>query len=323
MGCCLSTAAAGKSSALGDQKHRHSLVGNEESRSGAARESGGPPPVDVETVKEVLSETPKPKPKPLPQSSPPPLFKHEPVLDRDQEKRAASDEEELPVFVSLKTKLDPEKIEQKIPICNNNGGGGGEISEVSEICSLSESMSATTVTRDDDEEVHQRLVNRSPMKLRQNRDSSTGQRRDRVVGKSPTRRTESSPGRRYGPNGAGSMRLVQSREPGPGQQPMSRRGPRTESNRRDPGDSSGRRSRSPATRITDGGGVNRANAGRSPSARRSGKYPTRTAIGPIDSSSSGPTRRVVEEPNKEEGTWPTTNESLDNPHVSLECFIFL
>ncbi|XP_009339714.2 serine/arginine repetitive matrix protein 1-like [Pyrus x bretschneideri] len=322
MGCCLSTAAAGKSSALGPQKHRHSLVGSEELRSGAVRESRAPPPVDEETVKEVLSETPKPKTKPPPQSSPPPLFEHEPVLDRDQEKRAASDEEELPVFVSLKTKLDPEKIEQKIPISNNNGGGGGEISEVSEICSLSESMSATTVTRDDDEEVHQRLVNRSPMKLRQNRDSSMGQRRDRVVGKSPTRRTESSPGRRYGPNGAGSVRLVQSREPGPGQQPMSRRGPRTESNRCDPGESSGRRSRSPAMRITDGGGVNRTNAGRSPSPRRSGKYPTRTAIGPIESSSSGPTRRVAEEPNKE-GTWPTTNESLDNPHVSLECFIFL
>ncbi|KAB2614299.1 serine/arginine repetitive matrix protein 1-like [Pyrus ussuriensis x Pyrus communis] len=319
MGCCLSTTDAGKSSAFDPQKHRHSLAGTEESRSDAAPESRAPPPIDEETVKEVLSETPKPKHSP--QSSPPPLFKHEPVLDRDQGKIAASEEEELPVFVSLKTKIDPERIEQKVPICNNNDGG--EVSELSEICSLSESMSGTTVTRDDDEEVHQRFVNRSPVKLRQNRDSSMGQRRDRVVGKSPSRITESSPGRRYGPNGAGSVRLVRSREPSPSQQPMSRRGSRPESNRREPGESSGRRSRSPATRVTDGGGVNRANVGRSPSARKSGKYPGLTTIGPIESSSSsfGPIRRVAEEP-KNGGNWPA-NESLDNPHVSLECFIFL
>ncbi|KAM1033293.1 hypothetical protein TB2_036295 [Malus domestica] len=318
MGCCLSTTDAGKSSAFGPPKHRHSLAGTAESRSDAARESRAPPPIDEETVKEVLSETPKPKhPQ---QSSPPPLFKHEPVQDRDQGKKAASEEEELPVFVSLKTKIDPEKIEQKVPICNNNDGGG-EASELSEICSLSESMSGTTVTRDDDEEVHQRFVNRSPVKFGQNRDSSMGQRRDQVVGKSPSRITASSPGRRYGPNGAGSVRLVQSREPSPSKQPMSRRGSRPESNRREPGESSGRRSRSPATRITDGGGVNRANVGRSPSARKSGKYPGRTTIGPIESSSSCPIRRVAEEPINE-GNWPA-NESLDNPHVSLECFIFL
>ncbi|XP_021830777.1 pinin-like [Prunus avium] len=324
MGCCMSTTTTEKSPALGPQKLQHSLVGTQGPRSDDAHDSRAPPPVDEETVKEVLSETPRPKPTP---SSPPPpplmpftkLQEHEPV-DQDQEKRAQE-----PVFEKKIKQEDPEKIEEKIPIYNNNG----EISEVSEICSLSESMSTTTITRDDDEEVHQR-VNRSPMRIPKNRDP-VGQRRDRVVGKSPTRRTESSPGRKYGPNGNngnGSVRLVQSREPGPGQQPLSRRGSaelnrrgsRAESNRRDPGESSGRRSRSPATRVTDGGGANRANVGRSPSARRSGRYPGRTTVGPVES--SGSTRRVAEEPMMEEGKWPA-NESIDNPLVSLECFIFL
>lgn len=312
----MSTTTAEKSSALGPQKLQHSLVGTQGPRSDDAHDSRAPPPVDEETVKEVLSETPRPKP--TPSSPPPPLMpftklqEHEPE-DQDQEKRAQE-----PVFEKKIKQEDPEKIEEKIPIYNNNNG---EISEVSEICSLSESMSTTTITRDDDEEVHQR-VNRSPMRIPKNRDP-IGQRRDRVVGKSPTRRTESSPGRKYGPNGnngAGSVRLVQSREPGPGQQPLSRRGSRAESNRRDPGESSGRRSRSPATRVTDGGGANRANVGRSPSARRSGRYPGRTAVGQVES--SGSTRRVAEEPMMEEGKWPA-NESIDNPLVSLECFIFL
>lgn len=268
-------------------------------------------------MKEVLSETPRPK---LVE----PVFEEkldrieqqkraqEPVfevkLDRIEEQRRAQEA----VFEEKLKLQEVEQWEKSIPICSN---GGGEISEASEICSLSESVSATTVTRDEDEEVYQRVVNNnrgSPMKLPKNPRDGFGPRREqRVVGKSPTRRTtESSPGRRYGPNGS-----VRSGQQHP--QPMGSRrgGSRAESNRRDPGESSGRRSRSPATRITDGGGVNRSNVGRSPSARRSGRYPGRT---PVESS----TRRIAEEPKMEEGKWPA-NESLDNPLVSLECFIFL
>lgn len=266
-------------------------------------------------MKEVLSETPRPK---LVE----PVFEEklerieieeqkraqEPVfevkLDRTEEQRRAQEA----VFEEKLKLQEVEQWEKRIPICSN---GGGEISEASEICSLSESVSATTVTRDEDEEVYQRVNNNrgSPMKLPKNPRDGFGPRREqRVVGKSPTRRTtESSPGRRYGPNGS-----VRSGQQHP--QPMGSRrgGSRAESNRRDPGESSGRRSRSPATRITDGGGVNRSNVGRSPSARR---YPGRT---PVESS----TRRIAEEPKMEEGKWPA-NESLDNPLVSLECFIFL
>ncbi|KAK9936308.1 hypothetical protein M0R45_013156 [Rubus argutus] len=295
MGCCLSSTANDKSSASDPPKCQH-FQRSDESRA--------PPPVDEETVKEVLSETPRPK---LVE----PVFEEK--LERIEEPKRAQE----PVFEEKLKLEEVEQWEKSIPICSN---GGGEISEASEICSLSESVSATTVTRDEDEEVYQRVNNNrgSPMKLPNNQRDGFGPRREhRVVGKSPTRRTESSPGRRYGPNG-GSIGSVRSGQQHP--QPMGSRrgGPRAESNRRDPGESSGRRSRSPATRITDGGGVNRSNVGRSPSARRSGRYPGRTPVGPVESS----TRRIAEEPKMEEGKWPA-HESLDNPLVSLECFIFL
>ncbi|XP_050371761.1 uncharacterized protein LOC126789604 [Argentina anserina] len=308
MGCCLSSTATDKSSAPPNPRLHF------QSRSDDSR---APPPVDEEAVKEVLSETPTPKPK-LQQDQQPVLFQvpqqhnktttQEPVfevkLDQIQEQQHKNK-----VFVD--DQEPPQKRDKRIPICP-------EISEdASEICSLqSESVSATTATRDDDEEVQQRVVLNSrvsPRKLHKSPRDGFGP--GRVVGKSPTRRTDSSPGRRYG-NGVGSGRLAQ-----PGQQAVGgrRAGLSGEPNRRDPGESSGRRSRSPATRITENGGINRANVSRSPSANR--RYPGRSPVGPVESSNSS-TRRRVEEPRMEEGKW-AANESLENPLVSLECFIFL
>ncbi|KAF3451537.1 hypothetical protein FNV43_RR07632 [Rhamnella rubrinervis] len=302
MGCCVSTNS--KSSALGPQKYQHSLVGSQRPRSDAIESRAPPPSAEEETVKEVLSETPRPKtPSPLPVQHMP-IFKPEELDYEAEEKRSHK-----PVFYKI-TQDEEEETEKKMPISNTVE----EVSEMSEICSLSESVSTTTITRDDDEEVRQR-VNRSPMKLPKNRSFSgdLGARRDRVVGKSPTRRSDQSPGRRNG-NGVGSVRLVQNREPG---QPMARRALRSEPRRREPGESSARRSRSPAITRTDGVAT-RSAVGRSPSARRSGKSPGRTAAVSTESS-----RRATEE-SSVEGNWPTTtNESLENPLVSLECFIFL
>lgn len=83
-------------------------------------------------------------------------------------------------------------------------------------------------------------------------------------------------------------------------------------------DGSGRRSRSPA---------NRSNVGRSPSGRRTGPSPGRVRMvqGPGREIGS---RKVEEESfgmrgNGNGNEWQGPNESLDNPLVSLECFIFL
>ncbi|POO03645.1 hypothetical protein TorRG33x02_008500 [Trema orientale] len=307
MGCCASTGKT-KFSAPGPQNHQHSTLAGSSlapgSRSVAGDSRAPPPSAEEETVKEVLSETARPKTSPIPK------------LEEETKDEESKIPKPRPVLLPI-IKLHDEKIEKTAPF-NPSTAAAEEISEVSEICSLSESVSAaTTITRDDDEEVGLRVNYRSPMKGTRNRSYSGdlgAAKRERTVGMSPTRRSNQSPGRRNG-NGVGSVRLVQGREPG--QAMMARRGLRTtehlQPQRRDSGEGSARRSRSPATRS---GAV-----GRSPSARRSAKSPGRAASGPID----GSNRRVTEDLGLE-GKWPptsTTDESLENPLVSLECFIFL
>ncbi|XP_059661096.1 uncharacterized protein LOC132307349 [Cornus florida] len=256
MGCCLSTTNKPSSA---PHSHRHS------SRSEKPSRAPPPPPLEEETVKEVLSETPTRKP-------PVPKFE---------------DEDE-------KTTAKHNNVDKNPPLMTTE-----DISEVSEICSFSETVSTTTFTdkrddEDDDGEVRQRVVNRSPAKFR-NR-SFTGDvpaRKERLVGKSPTRKSEASPGR---------VRPVISKD---------RRGLVTKGQRRVSGDNPGRRSRSPATR-TDVGGK-RSGVGEMPSARKS---PDR-----VRSEMSGKIQKVEE--SGREGPTSTTSESLENPLVSLECFIFL
>ncbi|PON71001.1 hypothetical protein PanWU01x14_077110 [Parasponia andersonii] len=303
MGCCASTGKT-KFSAPGPQNHQHSTLTGSSLASGSrsvAGDSRAPPPsVEEESVKEVLSETARPKTGPIPKSE-----------EETEEESKIPKPRPVPFPI---IKLPDEKIEKTAPF-NPSTAAVEEISEVSEICSLSESVSA--ITGDDDEEVGPRVNYRSPMKGPRNRSYSGdlgAAKRERTVGMSPTRRSNQSPGRING-NGVGSVRLVQGREPG--QAMMARRGLRTteqlQQQRRDSGEGSARRSRSPATRS---GAV-----GRSLSARRSAKSPGRAASGPIH----GSTRMGTDDPGLE-GKWPptsTTDESLENPLVSLECFIFL
>ncbi|KAF7803521.1 serine/arginine repetitive matrix protein 1 [Senna tora] len=251
MGCCVSTAGT-PSSASSPHKH-HNIP-----QSAKASENRAPP--EEETVKEVLSETPKWNP-------PTPTI----------------------------AKLEPQKSPRK-----------PHFHKVSEVCSLSESMvSTTTVTdrRDEDDEARQR-VSASPAKMRKNRSFSgdLGCRGDRTV-QSPARRN------------MGSVRLVQSRDQVG--HAIGNRGMRNEPHRRDAGENSGRRSRSPATRTENG--PTRSIVGRSPSARRTNQSPARVRTGTPE---SGHRRKQHA---STEGKWPSsaTNESLENPLVSLECFIFL
>ncbi|KAJ7946928.1 serine/arginine repetitive matrix protein 1-like [Quillaja saponaria] len=285
MGCCVST-NKGPDSASPPEKDQHSLVSVQTPRSSIscvkAAESRAPPLVEEETVKEVLSETHKWKPS---------------ITKLEPEKQAQN-----PVFEKV---IEDIKIQRKLSI-----NKADEISEASEICSLSESLSTTTITdnRDDEEEIRQR-VHRSPVKLPKNRSFSGdfNGKRDRVVGKSPTRRSEQSPGRRN----VGSMRLVQSRDQVG--QTIGCRGLKTDPQRRDPVENYARRSRSPATRTDNG--APRSVIGRSPSARRTNRSPAR-----VRTSTPENGNRKLEQPRMED-KWPS--ESLENPLVSLECFIFL
>ncbi|KAK7327940.1 hypothetical protein VNO77_22033 [Canavalia gladiata] len=232
-----------------------------------ASESRAPPP-EEETVKEVLSETPKWKPNVA-------KFKAEKPISFDTFEGEES------------------KVIEKKPLNNAQ-----EISEASEVCSLSESVSTTTIA---EEETRQR-VNRSPAKVHKNRSFSG----ERTVGKSPARRSEQSPGRRN----VGSVRIVQSREQ------MGNGGTRNQPRRRDAGENSGCRSRSPATR-TDNVAA-RSVVGRSPSSRRTNQSPGR-----VRTVAAGNGGGKMENSSMEDKWASSVNESLENPLVSLECFIFL
>ncbi|KAM7500822.1 hypothetical protein LguiA_025236 [Lonicera macranthoides] len=248
-----------------------------------------PPPhplplIEEETVKEVLSETPTPKLK-IPKNEEEPK-KTPPKQDLDK------------IYEEQET-----KFEKKKPTLIN---AEEEISEVSEICSnlsLSESVSTTTLTEKDDRdgEVRQR-INRSPAKFR-NRSLSgdLSSRREGVVGKLPAKRSDPSRGR---------VKSV------PG---VERRAYVADGRRRESGESSVRRSRSPATRMESG--TTRFGPRRSPSRRKAGNSPGRVKpepLGKTQKMDGGNGEGKVNSP-----ATATTNESLENPLVSLECFIFL
>jgi len=296
MGCC---ASSGKPSAA--HKHHQSLV------SDANENRASHPLAEEETVKEVLSETPKSKPPQ--QDYQPTLPTTKPVFDNVKDNKSNDDEED---------KID--KFHSPINAATDN-----DVSELSEVYSVSESVSTTTTKRDEDEEVRQRVHRSSPARAPQRSRAHTGDlgaKRERLLGKSPTRRPDQSPGR----FNSGSARLVHGREP------ISGRGLRAaepSQPRRDPyGEASSRRSRSPATRVDNG--PNRSVMGRSPSARRTNRSPSRVKSAPTETNTRKMEQTKNDIDNGTEGKWPTTttttrttNESLDNPLVSLECFIFL
>ncbi|CAN0852848.1 hypothetical protein LINGRAHAP2_LOCUS5441 [Linum grandiflorum] len=292
-------------------------------------ESRAPPPAyEEETVKEVLSsETPNPKPPPRPPLHfspvlpPPPPSKPEPDLVEKKEIRAVDPVPEVAVAVEK-----VERNEEKFEISEQ---------DPSEVCSVSISLSESvmsTVTNDD--EVKQPANRRSPAASKssaRNRAGSTadsGPRRERFVGRSPTKRSDRSPAKRNysaATGGGGGGHMMRS-----GHNPVGARKPaRPDMSRRDPGDSSGRRSRSPATThrsataaaAAGGGGRNglaKRTANQSPSRVR--KDPPQVSGG--DESRDGKWGNEHRGREEEEDATPA-NESLENPLVSLECFIFL
>lgn len=271
MGCCVST----KKPSPSPEVHQHS------SKS---------PPVDEETVKEVLSETPNPS--------------------------HFTKNEDQPIILTPKKNIP--KIQNQH--FNNryknkfSGDVSGEVSgEVSEICSnLSESISTTTFEEEVD--MYRR---RSPAKVRNRRETFSGE--IPVVRNSPARGKQQSPGRVR----SGSEMGVR----GPGFGSTGRQRPVT-------GNGHVSRSRSPANRTVvrggAGGGVGgvRSGVGKSPSKRKTENSPGRVG---------SRVREIAQKPDltdygsgfeRHERPWAPTDrneddESLDNPLVSLECFIFL
>ncbi|XP_060190004.1 uncharacterized protein LOC132619038 [Lycium barbarum] len=328
MGCCLSSS----------KKRRRT------SQPCSAINGRDPPPLEEETVKEVLSETPIiPKTHHHP---PKVLVNHkeadfpqqvkinestavaEPSIETttvvhnnggsiklmDQTKFESTmanksgsiksvDEVKFESAAAVITKGGSIKlVDEESAAVDNKGGSIKLVNEIrpevseeqtSEMCSFTESYSTTataTEKREEDGEVTQR----SPIRVhrkRQNSGDLTGVRernfRSGRSAPSPEKRRSPAPATSRGVQGRGMPQ--QRRNVGP-----------TNGPRRGPGDNVVRRSNSPAARGPVDGRRNVRN--RSPAAAREVQSP-------------------AEKP-KEEAS-PETGESLENPHVSMECFIFL
>ncbi|KAK7368972.1 hypothetical protein VNO80_11005 [Phaseolus coccineus] len=163
-----------------------------------------------------------------------------------------------------------------------------------EVCSFSETVSTTTSITEHREDTCKR-VDISQAKLQKNR-SFPSERRERTVH-----------GAR---NNLRSMRLVQCRD-----QTAQKTGSGGTLRRQDPAEKSFRQSRSPATGAKTGG--SKSVVGRSPSVRKTNRYPAR-----VTTSTTGNSCRKNENPATAR-KWISGGESLENPLVSLECFIFL
>ncbi|KAK9681867.1 hypothetical protein RND81_10G033200 [Saponaria officinalis] len=243
MGCCVSTHDKNKSNpTLSSLEKTHPF----------SCSSKSPPKIDEETVKEVLSETPKPKPEPEPEPKP----GLAPGIDGH--KNVEQPTNKSPFLVHKLKFLEEDTSE-----------------EVSEVCSLSESISKHTLG--DQQIQRQRVykpqgqnshfIHKNNYNYNYNNISNHNVQL-RNHGRSPIRRVDPSPTRRY----SGPVRV---------------------------GPSLTRRSSSPVTR---------PNVGRSSSVGRNGLSPGRVRL------ARGP---------EEEDEWAGPEESLENPLVSLECFIFL
>ncbi|XP_010924056.1 uncharacterized protein [Elaeis guineensis] len=255
-----------------------------------------PEALQEETVKEVLSETPKARPR-------------EEGIEKEK------------VGFDMVLKGDPGVNSIKEDYDERS-------EENSEVCSMSEGFSASTMATDkrlgeegDLEEVEgearRASEDRPPAKFQRKRSVSGKIPRSRERGAScgsgrsspsPVKRREGAVGRTYSARETGQGKAARSRVPA------------GDAFRRDPGERSGRRSVSPAAKraaemrsATAGGQCRVVPASRANGRSTPLRIPPQAAAVADDEDG-----RMAEEASGGEG-----KESLENPLVSLECFIFL
>ncbi|GAB2298711.1 hypothetical protein Dimus_032784 [Dionaea muscipula] len=283
MGCCVSIPNPAKQQEISAlKKPLHGI-------------STSPPRPEEETVKEVLSETPKPR-----------AF-HIPTTTQHQ-----------------LTKLNPLKNFQAFekPRWEFKSSAAVTAPSPEEISDFSELYSSLGDSFEKKEDAAAAAA--APAAQRLNRSPARGSRKCSYSGdlgrlknegsgcylteRSPVRRSDPSPGRRNECGSGGGLM---------GRQQQQCHGKRKWD--------SGRRSRSPGIRNEasiggGGGGGGDMNLGRSHSGRKTGPSPGRIRMLQSD---SGRKREEKESGRTSKWETPPPNESLENPLVSLECFIFL
>ncbi|KAJ1410708.1 hypothetical protein SESBI_21730 [Sesbania bispinosa] len=280
MGCCFSTRKQDQNGLKNQQPHfRSSNATHEEAEYCRVAPQ---PPLEEESVKEVLSETPISKPQQVPILTP-------------------ETKTQMPIVQPRKSPINKASLEE----------ASEEASLVSGTCSISESFSTiTTATvpemREDEATSKPRSARDGTWNRNRPRSDASRKRSHTVDGngiggrerrsKSPARLPEIPTEKKV----LVSSRSVRRRE--------------FDQVRRDPGEGSGRRSRSPSyTRTVSAG------AGRSQLKPTGGAGRRLPAAAKGVEKENGWSENVVGERN--DGV--SMEESLENPHISLECFIFL
>lgn len=260
----------------------------------------------------VLSETPIPKPS-VPE-----------VVERENDRYKPPENQELEAQIHSAAAIKPPK--ESTVVIKPAEDIISEASEQSELCSFTGSFSTTTTAtamdkRDDGEEVNQK----SPVRVLRKRANAgdIAGARERSV-RSPARRSLPSP----------EKKQVVSSRPMQGRAMASHRrnvgggmGP-PNGLRRDGGEGSARRSRSPVTRGQVGPrqNVRYRSPGLNENGRAGGRSPARALDNGVKMEKSSDDVASPEATNTErvnDDVSGETGESLENPLVSLECFIFL
>ncbi|CAI8615991.1 unnamed protein product [Vicia faba] len=326
MGCCFSRATTKNQNSLKNtQPHQTS------SPPKSNHEEAPPQPPEEESVKEVLSETPILKP-PQVQILIPETKAQIPLVQNPSEK--------------FKDKVPTEEVTEEVVV-----------SQRSESCTVTESFSTattattTTVTEKREDEATSKPCSREPTTTTHKWNRSPSRKRPVVADanvsggnerriKSPARRPSPSPEKKM-KNGS---RLVRGRESGSVANRKVNAGPTGV--RRDSGEGSGRRSRSPScsrtvgvsSKIGVGVGRKQAPAKKSESEevgeindivcnvteKKSESEEGGEKNDIVCSEEGGEKNDIVcSEEVGEKNDIVSQVESIENPHVSMECFIFL
>jgi hypothetical protein len=349
MGCFFSRATTKNQNPQKHQPHLRSSL--PKSTPNHHEQTPPPPPEEEESVKEVLSETPISKPNQVSILTPETKTQI-PLLQNPYEKFQNNSHQVPSLIPETKTQIPlahnpSQKFETKshqvpilipetktqIPLAQNTSQKfetKSSIEEVTEVVSqLSETTTVTesfstattattaTVTEKREDEATSKQCNRgestttnhhkwnrSPSKKRPHvaADGNVAGGNERRV-KSPARRSEPSPEKKM----KSGSRLVRGRESGSVVNRKINAG--SAGVRRDSGEGSGRRSRSPSCSRTVGGSSKVGVSG--------GRKQAPVGV------ENGMEKKCESEEVEEKNDIVSQGESIENPHVSMECFIFL
>ncbi|KAK7257460.1 hypothetical protein RIF29_31461 [Crotalaria pallida] len=328
MGCCLS-----KHNPQTQTQTSLKTQQQPQLKSNPTHEVAPPPPFEdeeeEESVKEVLSETPISKPHQVPiltkeTKTQMPLLQNPVEVFETKDLNPIISEPNQVSILKPETKTQMPLLQNPAEVFETEKEVTELVSHPSEACSISESFSttttatATTEKREEDEATSERRSRErtTTMNHKWNRSPSNASSRKgpyAVNGngaggkggrpKSQAKRSEPSPEKKI----QSGPRSVRGRESGPVANRKVNAG-----FRRDSGEGSGRRSRSPSCSRT-AGGMNRV-------------------CGDGGGKEAPPVNGVAEKEEKRESESEevgkendvvTQEESIENPHVSMECFIFL